>query len=122
MNNKSKNIIIWILTGIVVLIFAGSGILKLVGGDATTEMAKGLGGPNNLIILGILELIIAGLFLYSRTGIVGALLMIAYMGGAMAVGFVSGHPIILLIVIQILIWVTSVLRFPELGQRLFAKK
>lgn len=122
MNNKSKNIIIWILTGIVVLIFAGSGILKLVGGDATTEMAKGLGGANNLIILGILELIIAGLFLYSRTGIVGALLMIAYIGGAMAVGFVSGHPIILLIIIQILIWVTSVLKFPELGQRLFTKK
>jgi len=122
MNSKTKNIITWILTGIAVFIFAGSGIFKLVGGDATTEMAKGLGGGSNLVILGVLELIIAGLFLYSRTGIVGALLMIAYMGGAMAIGFVSGHSIILLIIIQILIWVTSVLKFPELGQRLFNRK
>ena len=121
MNSKTKNIITWILTGIVVLIFAGSGIFKLVGGDATTEMAKGLGGANNLIILGVLELIIAGLFLYSRTGILGSLLMIAYMGGALAVSLVAGQQIIPLIIIQILIWVTSVLKFPELGQRLFNK-
>jgi len=121
MNSKTKNIIIWILTGIVVLIFLGSGIFKLVGGDATTGMAKGVGGTNNLIILGVLELIIAGLFLYSRSGIVGSLLMIAYMGGALAVCLVTGQQIIPLIFIQILIWVTSVLKFPELGQRLFNK-
>jgi len=121
MNSKTKNITAWVLTGIIVFIFAASGTFKLVGGDATAEMAKGLGGANNLVILGVLELVIAGLFLYPRTGIVGALLMIAYMGGAMAVGFISGHSITLLIVIQILIWVTSVFKFPELGQRLFNK-
>ena len=121
MNSKTKNIIIWILTGIVVLIFAGSGIFKLVGGDATTGMAKGVGGTNNLIVLGVLELIITGLFLYSRTGIMGSLFMIAYMGGALAVSLVTGQQIIPLIIIQILIWVTSVLKFPELGKRLFNK-
>ena len=121
MNSKTKNIITWILTGIAVFIFAGSGIFKLVGGDATTEMAKGLGGGSNLVILGVLELIIAGLFLYPRTGIVGALLMIAYMGGAMAVSLVTGQSVMPLIIIQILIWIASVVRFPELGQRLFNK-
>lgn len=121
MNSKTKNIILWVLTGIVVFIFVGSGIFKLIGGDATAEMAKGVGGSNNLISLGILELIIAVLFLIPQTGVIGALLMIAYMGGALAVSFVSAQPIVPLIFIQILIWVTSVLKFPELGQRLFSK-
>jgi sorbitol-specific phosphotransferase system component IIC len=121
MNIKTKNIITGALTFIVVLIFAGSGIFKLVGGEATAEMAKGLGGNSNLIILGILEIIIVALFLFPKTGVAGSLLMIAYMGGALAVSLVSGQPIIPLIFIQILIWITSVLRFPELGQRLFGK-
>ena len=121
MKIKTKNIITWVFTGIVVLVFAGSGIFKLVGGNATTMMAKGVGGAKNLAILGVLELIIVGLFLYRRTGIVGSLLMVAYMGGALAVSFVTGQPVIPLIIIQILIWIASVLRFPELSQRLFNK-
>ena len=121
MNSKTKNIIVWVLTGIVVLVFAGSGIFKLVGGDAATVMAKGVGGTNNLIMLGALELIIVGLFIYPRTGIIGSLLMIAYMGGALAVCLVTGQRIIPLVIIQILIWIASVMRFPELSQRLFKK-
>ncbi|MBK8444413.1 MAG: DoxX family protein [Sphingobacteriales bacterium] len=116
MNSKTKNIIIWILTGLVSFIFIGSGIFKLMGGNA--EMANGVGGISNLISLGILELIITALFLFPRTGVVGALLMIAYMGGAMAVLFVSHQPFVFIIVIQALIWITSALRFPELKSRL----
>lgn len=117
MNSKTKNILIWSLTGLVSLIFIGSGIFKLMGGNA--EMATGVGGSSNLMILGILEFIITALFLYPRTGVVGALLMIAYMGGAMAVLFVSHQSYLFIIVIQALIWVTSALRFPELKDRLF---
>lgn len=117
MNEKSKNIIMWILTGLVCIIFIGSGIYKLVGANA--EMAEGVGGITNLRILGILELIITALFLYPRTGVVGTLLMIAYMGGAIAVVMVSHQPILFNIIIQALIWIASVLRFPELGKRLF---
>ena len=119
MNSKTKNILIWTLTGLVSLVFIGSGIFKLMGGNA--EMANGVGGASNLISLGILELIITALFIYPKTGVVGALLMIAYMGGAMAVLFVSHQPYVFIIVIQALIWITSALRFPELKSRLVTK-
>jgi hypothetical protein len=119
MSNKTRNILGWVLAAIVAVLFIGSGVFKLSGASATIEMTKVVGGAANLTILGILELFIATLFLVPRTGVVGALLMIAYMGGAMAVLFVSGKSIVPLIVIEILIWVTATLRFPELVQRLF---
>jgi hypothetical protein len=119
MSNKTRNIIGWVLGAIVAVLFIGSGVFKLSGASATIEMTKDVGGTANLTILGILELFIATLFLVPRTGVAGALLMIAYMGGAMAVLFVSGKSIVPLIVIEILIWVTASLRFPELVQRLF---
>ncbi|HMF72291.1 MAG TPA: DoxX family protein [Flavitalea sp.] len=119
MSNKTRNILGWALVTIVAVLFIGSGVFKLSGASATIEMAKDVGGTANLTILGILELFIVTLFLVPRTGVVGALLMIAYMGGAMAVLFVSGKSIVPLIVIEILIWITATLRFPELVQRLF---
>ncbi|HQD08267.1 MAG TPA: DoxX family protein [Flavihumibacter sp.] len=117
MNGKTKNVVSWILTGLVSFIFLGSGIFKLMGGNP--EMAASIGGRTNLIALGWLEIVITALFLFKRTGVVGSLLMIAYMGGAMAVLFVAHQPYIFIIVVQVLIWLAASWRFPELKQRLF---
>lgn len=117
MNNKTKNIIGWVLAGLLSVAFIGSGFMKLTGGNP--EMVKGLGGESNMMILGILELLMVALFLYPKTGVVGALLMIAYMGGAMAVHLTTGQSIVVPTLIQGLIWITSAIRFPELTQRLF---
>lgn len=116
MTDKTKKILGWILAGLVAFVFIGSGGFKISGGNA--EMVKGLGGAENMLLLGILEVFIAIVFLYPRTGVVGALLGIAYMGGAMAVHLVNGQSVLLLVVIEVLIWTTSALRFPELIQRL----
>ncbi|MCP9757191.1 DoxX family protein [Lacihabitans sp. CCS-44] len=120
MNNKTKNIIGWVLAGLLSFVFVGSGIMKIMGGNA--EMAKGLGGETNMLALGILELVMVILFLIPKTGVVGALLMIAYIGGAMAVHLTTGQSIIFLVVIQIVIWLISAFRFPELTQRLFSNE
>jgi DoxX-like family len=121
MSSKTKNIIQWILTGLICFVFISSGMMKLIEGEETAKMIKNLGGASHVMILGVLEFILVALFLIPRTGVVGSLLMIAYMGGALAVHYVRGQPIGTLVGIQILIWVTSVLKFPELGQRLFSK-
>lgn len=120
MKTKQEKIAGWLLSGIVSLIFVGSGFFKLSGTDGTAEMAKNLGGQSNLIILGVLELFITALFLYNKTGVIGTLLMVAYMGGAMAVHFISGQSMGIVLVAQVLIWVASLVRFPELRQRLFS--
>ena len=120
MSSKTKNILGWVLAGLVAFVFLGSGIMKLMGG--TPEMVTGLGGSTHVTLLGALELVIVALFLFPRTGVVGSLLAIAYIGGAMAVHFTTGQSVILLVGIQILIWIASVVRFPELGQRLFGKE
>ncbi|WEK35008.1 MAG: DoxX family protein [Candidatus Pseudobacter hemicellulosilyticus] len=117
MNNRTKTILHWVLAGVVAFVFIGSGSFKLMGGNE--EMVKGLGGLAHLRILGSLELIIAVLFLIPRTGVVGALLGMAYMGGAIAVHFIFGQPLLVVLVIEALIWIVSALRFPELKQRLF---
>lgn len=122
MSSKTGKIIYWVLTILVAFIFTASGLFKLLGGEKTSEMAKGLGGTNHLITLGILELVIVVLWFIPRTGIIAALLAIAYMGGALAVHFVNGQPLGVVIFIQILIWITAYVRFPELRQRVLGNK
>lgn len=121
MNSKTGKIIYWILTGLVALVFIGSGSMKLMGGAGTEEMAQGLGGSNNMMFLGALEIVIALLWLVTKTGIIGALLAIAYMGGATAVHFVNNQPLLVPVLIQVLIWITTAYRFPELQHRISGK-
>lgn len=94
-------------------------MVKLRGGEAAAAMAKGVGGNTNLTMLGILELLIVALWLFQKTGVLAALLAIAYVGGAMAVHFINNQSILVPVIIQMLIWVASAYRFPELMQRLF---
>lgn len=117
---KKGNILNIVLTALVSLVFIASGFFKLMPpADKAAEMAKGVGGPTNLMILGVLEILMVVLFIFKRTGVLGALLLIAYMGGAMAVHLTTGQPLFIPVAIQIFIWIVSAYRFPELKQRLF---
>lgn len=118
MENKSKKVLYWSATILVAFILVSSGLLKIFGGAATAEMAKGLGEEGNVLILGVLELFIAILWVLPRTGVAGTLLAVAYMGGAIAVHFVTGQPVLVPVIIQILIWLAAAIRFPELIHRL----
>lgn len=122
MKNKTGKIIGWVLTVLVTVVFTGSGLAKLAGGEAAAEIALGVGGATNVMILGILELLIVAVFLVPKTAFVGLLLMIAYMGGAIAVHFVNHQPLATVIIIQILIWATGFFRFPEWSNRLISNK
>lgn len=116
---KTNKILYWVLTGIVALLLAASGVTKLSGGAQAIEMAKALGGTQNIIILGITELVIVVLWLFRRTGIVATLLAVAYLGGAMAAHFINNQAVWTPAIIQVIVWLAAAYRFPELTKRLF---
>ena len=65
-----------------------------------------------------MEILAFVLFIIPRTGIVGTLLMVAYMGGTIATHLHHQMPIYALIIIECLIWITAAIRFQELTKRL----
>jgi hypothetical protein len=120
MKNK---IIYWILTALVALVFIGSAIAKFTANEETLVMANKVFGlsPLTYNILGMVEIVAAILFIIPRTGIVGTLLLAAYMGGAIATHLEHGLPFIAQCAIQAFIWIVAVYRFPELRARLLGR-
>lgn len=117
-----KKVIQWTLSGILMLILLSSGLMKLSGLPEAEEMAAAVGGAGNLLFLGVLELIIAILFIIPRTKVVGLLLMIAYFGGAMATHLISGDSILVPSFIQTLVWFALFMTAPELKESLIQKR
>lgn len=110
----------WVLTALLSALFSMSAITKIIKADSAVQQAQSIGidaGTNQ--ILGIIELVAVILFIIPRTGIVGALLLMSYVGGAIATHVQHGQPLAFVILIQSIIWITAALRFKELTNRLF---
>jgi len=123
MTQKTRKIAGWILMPVLALMFGMSAFMKLsANGEALSQAAAYGMDPTTFRLIGILELSALVLFLYPRTGVIGSLLLIAYMGGAIVTHLQHNEPIATAIVIQVLVWVTAFIRFPELQQRLLPVK
>ena len=121
MSSKTTNIVGWVLGGLVTALFLFSASGKLMGGEEGAKMAEGIGlTVSSLKTIGVVELIAALLFLYPRTGVLGTLLLAAYMGGAIATHLEHGQDITAPCVIQAIIWIVAVFRFPELRSRIMS--
>jgi uncharacterized membrane protein YphA (DoxX/SURF4 family) len=122
MNSKTKNIVNWVLAGLVAFIFIGSAFGKLSANAEALKMAEGFGlNATSYMYLGIIELIAVLLFLIPRTSIIGSLLLIAYMGGAIATHLEHAQPLMAPIIISIFVWIVSFVRNPELSKRALGK-
>lgn len=111
----------WVLTIILALLFSFSAFLKLSQDEAALAQAASVGlDPGTYQFIGLVEIILVVLFVIPRTGVLGALLLIAYMGGAIVTHLEHQQPIFVALVVQILVWITVALRFPETTQRLFS--
>jgi hypothetical protein len=119
MNTKSKQIIYWVLTGLVAFIFLGSAASKFTANEEALKMAAnfGLDAKTNTLI-GIVEVASLLLFVIPRTGIIGTLLLSAYMGGAIATHLEHGVSIVAPCIIQSLMIIVAFYRFPELRTKL----
>lgn len=119
MSAKTRNIINWVLAGLIAFIFIGSAISKLTANAEALDAAAKFGlSAGTYKILGVIELIAVALFLYPRTGILGVLLLVAYMGGAISTHVSFAQPLMAPMLIAAFLWIVAVIRFPELSKRI----
>lgn len=119
MSEKTKKISYWAVSGLVAFVFLGSAIGKLTADEKAMEMAESMGLDSNTYkLLGFVEILSLVLFILPRTGIIGTLLLCAYMGGAIATHLEHGQSVLAPCIIQAVLWATAFYRFPELSNKL----
>lgn len=123
MSQKTQKTIGWVLSIILGLLFVSSAFLKLTQNETALAQAASAGlSANTYRLIGVLEMVSLLLFLLPRTGLLGMLLLAAYMGGAIATHLQHGQPIAMAVGVQVMLWTAAVLRFPELRQRLLTPR
>jgi hypothetical protein len=121
MSSKTKQIVGWVLAGLVAALFLFSASGKLMANEEALQMASKFGlDASSFKMLGVVELVATILFLIPRTGVLGTLLLAAYMGGAIATHLEHGDSIVAPCVIQAVLWIVAVFRFPELKSRIMS--
>jgi hypothetical protein len=113
-----------ILSGLVIVFLALDGAMKLVPLDVVIETSAELGlGPHLARPLGIITLVCTMLYAIPRTSVLGAILLTAYMGGAIATHVRVGSPlfshILFGVYLGLMIWGGLYLRDPRLRALIF---
>ena len=127
MTSRTGTIIGWICAIPVAAFNLFAAVMKfmpVVPGSAAEVMGNKLGVVGLDHQLGVLELIIVALFLIPRTSTVGFVLMIGYMGGALATNLTHGFSNIDALPIYIafaLLTISAWYRNPELTARLLKR-
>jgi len=115
MSQKTLKITGLVLTIILGLLFTMSAFMKLTQNEEAVAQALKIGfSVSTYQMIGIIEVISLILFIIPRTGIIGALLLMAYMGGAIATHLQHQDSIVMPVIIEILIWIATFARYPEL--------
>ncbi len=123
LSKKTNKIIYWTLTGLVGFIFLGSAFSKFTANEEALKMGASFGlDAKTYIILGVIEVISIILFIIPKTGIIGTLLLAAYMGGAIATHLEHGISIVAPCLIQAFMLLVAFYRFPELRAKLLNSK
>ena len=93
---KASRITGWALSGLLIAFLTFDGAIKLVPLQIVLDTSAALGlpaDPTSARILGILTLGCTLLYAIPRTAILGAILLTAYLGGAIATHFSAGSPL-----------------------------
>jgi hypothetical protein len=95
--SKRDTIIGWVLSGLVLLFFAMDAGLKLFAPQLAIDHSPPLGIAPDVTVyreLGAILAISAILYAIPRTAVLGAILVTAYLGGAVACQFRVGSPLL----------------------------
>lgn len=105
----------WVLSGLVsaLLLFSASG--KVMRSAQVIEGLAKAGYPETSVLpIGVAELAFTVLFLVPRTNVLGAALLTAYLGGAVATHVNLGDSFLMPVLVAVFIWIASWLRTPAL--------
>ncbi len=110
----------WILSGLVLAFLLMDAIMKLLAIQPVLEAGEQLGFPGVPMArtLGVLLLVGAVLYIFPRTAVLGALLVTAYLGGAVATHLRLGSPlfshVLFGVYVGVALWAGLYLREPRL--------
>lgn len=93
MTTRTRSILGWICVGLVAAFSLFASVMKFVPvepGSAADLMQQRLGIVGMVQALGVVEFIILVLYVLPRTSTVGFVLMVGYMGGALATNLTHG--------------------------------
>ena len=110
--SKASSITGWVLGVLPALLLVMSAVMKLAMIPSVVKGFGELGYAERLIRpLGIVELVCALIYLFPRTGVLGAILVTGYLGGATATNVRVGNPgFVLPALLGVLIWLALFLR------------
>ena len=96
-----------------IMLIGLSGISKFMEFPGKKEMLDRMGMSADLLSrIGVVEIAVAILFLIPRTSFVGAILITAYLGGAIMTHLRIGDPWVLPVILGVFMWIALGLRNP----------
>ncbi len=115
MNQRTRGIIGWVLSGLLAAMLIGASAGgKFTQWEGKAEMFSKLGWTEEVMTyIGVVEVVVTLLFLVPATALWGAILLTAYLGGAVATHVRIGDAYFMPIIIGVLVWVALALRNPR---------
>ncbi|MEZ5941861.1 MAG: DoxX family protein [Planctomycetaceae bacterium] len=114
--SKTQRISGWVLSLLLAaFLIVASAMGKFTDWEGKAEMFEKMGWAEDVMFrIGIVEVVIAILFLIPRTAFIGAILLAAYLGGAVATHIRVNDAFWFPIVLGIVAWIALGLRQPEI--------
>jgi len=116
---RSTLMIGYALTGLAALFLALDTVIKLLAIQQAVQSTTELGYPASAVVtIGVIELVCLALYLVPATSVFGAILLVGYLGGAVATQVRVGNPlathVLFPIYVAALVWGGLYLREPRL--------
>lgn len=114
-SSRAITILGWVIGLVPVALLAMSAFMKLSRNPQAVDGFKKFGFPDNTLMpIGIAEASCTLLYLIPHTSALGAVLLAAYLGGAVCVHVYAGEPFWIPIAVAVALWVGLLLRQPRL--------
>ena len=108
--SKTNKISAWVISGLLTALFLFSASGKFMHPEQMAQMKL----ADWRIIIAIGEIVSALLFLVPKTNKLGTVLLSSYLGGAIIIHMTGGMSIAMPSVVLILVWITGIIRNPEM--------